>query len=33
MLFIELDFDPEGYGHQLVEKAQTVIGWKPEKCE
>ena len=31
-LFInQLDFDSEGYGYQLGEKAQTVVGWKPEK--
>ena len=31
-LFInQQGFDSEGYGYQLGEKAQTVVGWKPEK--
>ena len=31
-LFInQLGFDSEGYGFQLGEKAQTVVGWKPER--
>ena len=33
MFINQLDFDFEGYGYQLGEKAQTVVGWKPEKVQ
>ena len=33
LLINQLDFDSEGYGYQLGEKAQTVVGWKPEKVQ
>jgi hypothetical protein len=33
LLITQLDFDSEGYGYQLGEKAQTVVGWKPEKVQ